>query len=134
MAAFSAQKYGQLLADTLPRVVTDQEEFERLEAVALGLLKKGEENLSPEEDQLFGLITNLLEEYEVRTLSALKDVPPRETLRFLMDENGLKQADLEDVFGSQSAVSRALSGDRRISLDQAKRLAKRFSVSADLFI
>jgi HTH-type transcriptional regulator / antitoxin HigA len=134
MLEFNENKYAKLLADTLPRVVTDSEEYDRLETVANKLLNKGENKISPEEDQLLGLLTNLLEEYEARTLPPLEDIPPAGALRFLMDENDLKQADLEDVFGSQSAVSRALNGSRRISIDQAKGLARKFKVSAELFI
>src|SRR5689334_150309 len=109
-ARFSPKRYGKLLADTLPRVVTSPKEYNRLEEAANKLLKKGEDNLSPEEDQLLGLLTNLLGEYEARTLPPLKDITPAEALRFLMEENDLKQSDLENIFGTQSAVSRALSG------------------------
>jgi HTH-type transcriptional regulator/antitoxin HigA len=134
MPAFSAKKYGRLLADTLPRIVENQKEYDRLEEIANRLLTKGEDNLSPEEDQLLGLLTNLLEDYEARTLPPLAEISPAAALRFLMEENNLKQANLEDIFGSQSAVSRALNGSRRISIDHAKGLARRFKVSAELFI
>ena len=131
---FSAKKYGRLLADALPRVVTNTQEYARLEEIANRLLNKGEEYLSAEEDQLLGLLTNLLEEYESRTLPRLRDISPAETLRFLMEENDLRQSDLEDIFGSQSAVSRALGGSRRIGIEHAKKLGRRFCVSAELFI
>ena len=134
MPAFSSKKYGKLLADTLPGIVADQDEYDRLEKVFVGLLKKGEDNLSPEEGRLFDLLANLLEDYEARTLPPLEDVSPADALRFLMEENDLKQTDMEEIFGSQSAVSRALNGSRRITIDQAKGLAKRFCVSAELFI
>jgi len=131
--AFSRKKYADLLAKTVPAVIANDEEYDRMEAVFNGLIDKGEEYLSPEETRLFALLANLLEEYEERTLPALKTASPAEALRFLMEENELKQVDLEDVFGSQSAVSRALNGSRRIGIDRAKRLAKRFKVSAELF-
>jgi HTH-type transcriptional regulator / antitoxin HigA len=134
VARFSPKKYGRLLADTLPKVVTDDQEYARLEEVANRLLNKGEDNLAPEEDQLLGLLTNLLEEYEARTLPRLRKVSPAESLRFLMEENRLTQMDLADIFGSQSAVSRALGGSRRIGIEHAKKLARRFRVSAELFI
>src|SRR5438874_823520 len=133
-AVFNPKKYGELLAETLPKVITDDSEYQRLEAAANKLLNKGEDHLSPDEDQLLALVTNLLEEYESRTLPPLKHVSPADALRFLIGENDLRQADLTNVFGSQSAVSRALNGNPRISIDQAKRLAKRFNVSTELFI
>ena len=57
---------------------------------------------------------------------------PREVLRFLMDQHGLKQEDLGDC-ASQSRISEILSGSREISKEQAKRFALRFRVRADLF-
>jgi HTH-type transcriptional regulator/antitoxin HigA len=132
--AYSTARYARLLAETVPGVIRDEREYERIEAIFDGLLDKGEDNLSPEEARLLELLAALLEDHEAAKLPPLKDVSPADALRFLMEENELKQADLTDVFGSQSAVSRALTGDRRISVDQAKGLARRFNVSAELFI
>lgn len=134
MTAFSPRKYGKLLAETLPGNIADDEEYNRLEGVFQKLIRKGEDKLSPEEDRLFDLLADLLEQYEARTLPPLDSVAPADALRFLIDENDLKQADLEDIFGTQSAVSRAMRGERRITIDQAKGLAKRFNISAELFI
>jgi len=134
MRAFSAKKYGDLLAETVPGVIADDKEYDRLEEIFNGLIDKGEDMLSQEEGKLFELLANLLEEYETRTLPTLPAVSPAEALRFLIAENNLKQADLEDIFGSQSAVSRAMNGSRRIGVEHAKGLARKFNVSAELFI
>ncbi len=58
---------------------------------------------------------------------------PREVLRFLMEQHGLKQEDLSDC-APQSRISDILSGKRAISKEIAKRLAHRFHVRADLFL
>jgi HTH-type transcriptional regulator/antitoxin HigA len=58
---------------------------------------------------------------------------PREVLRFLIDQHGLKQGDLDDV-APQNRISEILSGTRPVSKEIAKRLAKRFHVHADLFL
>lgn len=131
---YNPEKYGRLLRQTLPGVISDEEEYERIEIVFNTLISKGEERRSAEETRLFGLLANLLEDYERRTLPTLPAVEPAETLRFLMVENELKQTDLTDVFGSQAVVSKVLSGKRTISKAQAKRLAAKFRVSTDLFI
>lgn len=133
-SAFSAKKYGQLLAETVPVVVANNKEYDRLEVIFDKLITKGEDNLSPEEFRLYELLGNLLEEYEARTLPPLPKIAPVDALRFIMSENDLKQTDLANIFGSQSAVSRALSGDRRITVEQAKGLARKFRVSIDLFL
>ena len=134
MPQFSTKKYGQLLAETIPGVITNDKEYDRLEAIFDKLITKGDGNLSPEEDRLFDLLADLMENYEARTLPPLPKTEPVDALRFIVRENDLKQSDLVDIFGSQSAVSRALSGDRRITVEQAKGLAQRFRVSVDVFL
>jgi len=64
----------------------------------------------------------------------LPEVSPTGTLRFLMDQHELRQADLAGLFCSQSNVSKVLSGKREINARQARALAQRFGVSAAAFI
>lgn len=58
---------------------------------------------------------------------------PREVLRFLMEQHGLKQEDLNDC-APQSRISDILRGNRSISKETAKALAQRFHVRADVFL
>lgn len=58
---------------------------------------------------------------------------PKEILRFLMDQHGLRQDDLADC-APQGRISDILNGRRGISKEVAKKLARRFRVSADLFL
>src|SRR4051794_34735502 len=131
MLGYSAEKYGKLLADTIPGVITDEEEYSRIEAIFNDLINKGEDNLSPEEARLFVLLANLLEDYGNRAVPdwGEEQITGADVLRFLMDQNDLRQADLVDIFGTQASVSRAVTGARRIGIDHAKELAKRFHVS-----
>ncbi len=61
------------------------------------------------------------------------EAEPREVLRLLMGEHGLKQADLADC-APQGRISDILSGRRGISKEIARKLARRFNVSAALFL
>lgn len=131
---YNPQIYGTLLTDALPGIIDSEKEYERLEAIFNNLINKSEENLTPEETRLFALLANLLEDYERRTLPELPETSALETLRFLMDENDLKQKDIVDIFGSQGLTSEVLNGNRAISKTAARRLAERFKVSAALFI
>lgn len=63
----------------------------------------------------------------------IPEAEPREVLRFLMDQHGLKQEDLADC-APQSRISDTLNGKRSVSKEIAKKLARRFNVSADLFL
>lgn len=59
--------------------------------------------------------------------------PPAEMLRYLMEQQGLKQEDLADC-APQHRISEILSGKRAISKAIAKKLALRFGVHADMFL
>ncbi len=57
----------------------------------------------------------------------------REFLRSLMAEQGIKQCDVPEI-GTQGVVSEVLSGKRSLNARQIAALAKRFRVSADVFL
>lgn len=58
---------------------------------------------------------------------------PAEVLKVLMQEHGLKQADLHEI-GSQGVVSEVLAGRRSLNTRQIAKLAQRFSVSPAVFL
>jgi HTH-type transcriptional regulator/antitoxin HigA len=128
-------KYGMLLAETLPAIIETEEENERALEVVEHLMKKGEGNLSPEETSLFRLLVRLIEDFEEKAYPEVgSSSTPRDVLAFLMDQQGLKQKDLVHIFSSSGTISQVLNGAREISKSQAKALAARFKVSAELFI
>ncbi len=63
----------------------------------------------------------------------IPEAEPKAVLRFLMEQHGLNQYDLQDC-APQGRISDILAGKRTISKDIAKRLATRFHVHADLFL
>ena len=56
------------------------------------------------------------------------------TLRTLMDQHGLKAADLLEELGSKSNVSNILNGRRALTVQHIKALSARFHVPAQAFI
>lgn len=79
------------------------------------------------------VVTTFVRNYEENNV----DIPaakPSAVLRFLMEQHDLRQADLAELFGTQSNVSEALNDKREINARQAKALAKRFGVSPAVFI
>lgn len=128
---YNPKKYGALPSAALPGVIDSLDEYNRIEEIFNNLFK---ENRSPEEDKLFNLLANLLEDYERRALPPLEKSSPLETLKFLMEENDLRQADLAEVFGTQSVVSEVLNGKREITKNQAKALAQKFSLRLEAFV
>jgi len=81
---------------------------------------------------LLNLIAGNIQLYEKQHYPPQK-VTPIEILQFLMHEHGLEQNDLPEI-GSQSLVSKILSGERQLTLEHIRRLSKRFGVSPAIFV
>ena len=126
-------RYGSLLAEVAPTVPRTEEENERLLAEIEKLMAKGEKNLSPEEDALLELLTQLVETFEKRVYPREK-TSPAELVAFLLEQRQLSPSDLWSVLGSKGRVSELLSGRREVSKDQAKRLGAFFHISPAAFI
>lgn len=125
--------YADLVVKVLPTAIQSEDEYEIMLANIDELISKGENQLSPEEERLLETLAILVESYEDEHYP-IPDVPPNEILKFLMQENNLKQGDLLHVFGSSGVTSEVVNGKRSISKVQAKKLAKHFKVSVELFI
>lgn len=82
---------------------------------------------------LLDVVTMFVRDYEEREVE-VPEASPAAVLRFLMDQRGLRQVDLADVFGSQSNVSEVLNGKREINARQARALGRRLVVSPAVFI
>ena len=81
--------------------------------------------------ELMDMLGSRLHEYEEEYFP-MPTVSGADTLRFLMSEHALKQADLREV-GTQGVVSEILNGRRELNTRQIKALAERFHVSPAVF-
>lgn len=130
-AKFDPARYGRLCAKALPKVIGNEEEFERLTTQLEALDRK--DHSTPEEDALAELLGKLIEDYDVAH-HPLPDLAPHDMIRFLMEQRGMKQSDLTSVFGSRGIASEVLRGRREPSKTHIRRLAEFFGVSAELFL
>lgn len=112
-----------------------QSEAEYAQAIAFinSLLEIVGDDESHELADLLDLVGQLAHDYEA-IREPVPNAEPREVLRFLLDQNGLKQSDLAQEVGGQSTVSAILNGKRELNTRQIKALAARFAVSAKVFI
>jgi HTH-type transcriptional regulator/antitoxin HigA len=124
-------EYGALLRKIPPKVICTEKENEVYTEILYELDRRSK-TLTPAEKDLAQLLTLLIEDFEERQYQ-LPRAKPLEVLRFLMDQHGLRQKDLLDVFATPSIVSEVLSGKRELNEDHIKRLSKRFHVSPELF-
>ena len=113
-------------------VVRTEEDYARARVVIEVLLDAvGDEESHPLADVL-DYLADQVAAYEEEHI-VIPEAEPKEVLRFLMDQHGLKQEDLADC-APQSRISDILSGRRGISKNIAKNLAHRFHVSPVLFL
>ncbi len=88
---------------------------------------------SEAEEVYLEALTDLVETYENAHVR-LPDVTGVDLLRYLMEENGLKQSDLAPLFGSPSIISEVLSGKRGLALSHMEKLAARFGLPVSVFV
>ena len=123
--------YRALLTKFPPKVIRTEKENEAYTEVLSGLDRRGTA-LTPAEKELAELLTLLIEDFEDKRYQRPRTTP-LDVLHFLMDQHGLKQKDLVDVFGTPSIVSEVLSGKRELTKDHIQRLSERFHISPELF-
>jgi HTH-type transcriptional regulator/antitoxin HigA len=90
-------------------------------------------NPSSAEVEAIELLTLLVERYEQQQHS-ISAADPASVVRFLMEQQNLTQRELIPQFGSESAVSMFLSGQRNLTIEQVRKLSARFKLPADVFI
>jgi len=126
----AAVDYGALLAEKKPEVVRGEAQndlyIKTLEELA------SRERLTPAEEKLAELLALLIEDFESKHYE-LGTAGPLDVIRHLMEENGLRQKDLVDVFGTESIVSAVVNGKRKPTRDHIQRLSAKFKVSPAVF-
>lgn len=81
------------------------------------------------------LLLVLIEFYESDVATEMESSSsPLNVLKFLVEENHLKQSDLVPIFGSSGTTSEVFSGKRSISKKAALKLGERFGLDYTLFL
>jgi HTH-type transcriptional regulator/antitoxin HigA len=124
--------YEQLLTETLPRRIETDEDYDAIRERFSALLVK--QRRTAAEGKLMDLLGVLIEDYDRRNSLPVDNSTPGERLQFLLEHSGKTPADLLAIFGQRSHVNEALNGKRKISVEQARKLGKIFSVQPGLFI
>jgi HTH-type transcriptional regulator/antitoxin HigA len=129
--SFNRNKNAELLAETLPTAITNEQELEQFTEIVDRLAVK--QTLSPEESRLLQLLSTLIEVYEDEHYP-IPDAPPHVMIQGFMQDRGLRNKDLEPILGSSGVTSEVVSGKRKPSKTQIKKLAELFEVSPEFFV
>jgi len=124
-------KPAEMIARSAPRVIHNDAELELYTDALFQLTAL--ESPSRSELEAIELLTLLVERYEQEHYP-IPAADPVSVVRFLIEQQNLKQRDLIPQFGSESAVSMFLAGHRNLTIEQVRKLSARFKLPTDVFI
>ncbi len=87
---------------------------------------------SPEAHEL-GVLLLLADNYQKKT-KVFPKVEPVEVIKFMMEQQGLKQVDLAPYMGGRNRVSEVLSGKRQLTLDMIRNLSAGLHIPLEALI
>jgi HTH-type transcriptional regulator/antitoxin HigA len=113
------------------RPIQSDADLDRAIAVVDALLDR--DGLDAGEQDYLDVLSDLVERYEDQT-DPPRDVSDAEMLRFLMEQQEVKQVELSRATGIvESTISAVLSGKRTLNRSQIGKLASYFHVSPGVF-
>jgi HTH-type transcriptional regulator/antitoxin HigA len=122
---------AEMIAHGAPHVIHNDAELETYTDALFQLTALASPSSS--EVEAIELLTLLVERYEEEHYSVPK-TDPLSIVRFLIEQQHLTQRDLIPQFGSESAVSMFMTGQRNLTLEQVRKLSTRFKLPTDVFI
>ncbi|MCL4410895.1 MAG: transcriptional regulator [Gammaproteobacteria bacterium] len=115
--------------------ISNDQEYEKALELIEELLDNYDANLV-----VIEALSNVIERYEDESLRFetfnLRQAgldPAVETLKVLMDQNGLNTTDFENEIGKKSMVSQVLTGKKNLTRAHISKLADRFGVAPAIF-
>ena len=123
--------YAGLCRILTPRPIHDKAEFQNVTEITDAMAGH---KLTADQEDYFDLLCRLIEDYEKERVEAPK-VSVLDALQHLLDAHGMSAADLArllDVHRTLDAM--ILRGERKLTLNHVRTLARRFGVCADVFL
>lgn len=127
--------YRELCQLYLPRPIHD--EAENIEAVAMMNALAVFTRLNAEQQDYLDVLTELVDAFDKSKLETVQwpKVSGLDMLKHLLENQGMNGADLSRILGgSRNLGGMILRGERKLTLNHVRTLARHFGVSADLFL
>jgi len=128
--------YASLCGMVVPRPIHDRAGYENVLDV-IEAMAGFEEDFNADQGDYFAVIADFAAAYEAsqRMGRDSNPRPPIETLKYLLEENGMTAADLSRLLGTDRTLgAKILRGERNLTVPHLRILAERFKVSPALFI
>ncbi len=125
--------YAGLCKIYLPRPIHDDLEDEEATAMmnALAVVTR----LNADQRDYLDVLTEFVDEYDKGKKPRWPKLTGLDALKYLMEQHGMSAAELSRVLGaSRNLGAMILRGERQLTVAHVRTLAKRFRVSADLFL
>lgn len=78
-------------------------------------------------------MVTLIEAYEAKTF-LIKTIDPIESIKFRMEQEGLKPADVSEIFGGPNRASEILNKKRELNMNVAGKLYQQLMVPAEALL
>lgn len=131
--SLNTERYLQVLQKHMPRPIESDEDYDYWATVLESIDMSP--NSTAEEKALARLMTPAMVEYDQIHNPELYTSDPLGSLKFLMESNGMIQADLSRLLGvSRTTASQICAGTRGISKASALKLAERFALPLSVFV
>ena len=129
----NTERYLELLQKHMPRPIESDEDYDYWAGILESI------DFSPdstaEERALAELMKSAMVDYDQKQNPELYESDPLGSLKFLMDANGMSQADLGRLLEvSRTTASQICGGTRGISKANALKLAERFGLPVGVFV
>jgi HTH-type transcriptional regulator/antitoxin HigA len=111
--------------------ITDDQDYEASIKLADALISEGAMEETHPQYSLFMTLNDLIYAYDQRH-DAMSAPQSAQVLRFLMEQHGLKLAQLPEI-GRQSEVSEILAGKRSLTANHIRSLSARFGINPNAF-
>jgi antitoxin component HigA of HigAB toxin-antitoxin module len=125
--------YAGLCRLLIPRPIRDKVDIENVTEITDAMAGH---KLTPDQEDYFDLLCRIIEDYEKEQAQLdTSKVTALDALQHLLDAHEMSAADLARLLGVHRTLgAMILRGERQLTLAHVRTLAKRFSVSADLFL
>jgi HTH-type transcriptional regulator/antitoxin HigA len=127
-------RFDDLVAMVSPRAILDDTQCEKMVEMIDRLMASG--RLTKGQSHYMETLVQLVQAYEsVHHAMEASDIRGIDTLRHLLEQNGMSASDLARLLGVHVSMgSKILNGDRELTVEHLQKLSARFKVSPSLFI
>jgi HTH-type transcriptional regulator / antitoxin HigA len=123
--------FEELVRVWTPRAIHDKVEFENASEIMNALAGH---DLNKDQADNLETVGILVDEYDRVHNEQAANASPLAVLEYLLEEHGISGRELGRILGNEALGGFILRGERSITVEQARKLGKHFSVERSLFL